>query len=126
MTIIAAIARYLLGLMFLIFGLNDLFMFLPMGPTPPGPAGQFLGLLISTHYAWAVGVVMLMSAVTFLINRFVAFGLLLLGPVLVNILLFHLLMLPKGIVVGAIASLLWMLLAWRHRAAFAPLFQPLA
>lgn len=36
MKIAATIARYLLGLMFTVFGLNDFLSFIPMGPMPPG------------------------------------------------------------------------------------------
>jgi hypothetical protein len=123
MKIVGAIARYLLGLMFLVFGLNNFLGFIPMGKLPPGPAGEFLGLLISTHYAYAVGLVMGISGILLLFNRFVGLGLMLLGPVLFNILVFHLAMNPSGIGMGAFATLLWALVAWQHRAAFAPLLK---
>jgi putative oxidoreductase len=122
MRVVATIARYLLGLMFLVFGLNNLHPFMPMGQMPPGPAGQFAGLLLSTHYATVVGAVMVISAVLFLVNRYVGLGLTLLGPVLFNILIFHLLMQPGGIGPGAFATLLWFLVAWQHRIVFARLF----
>jgi putative oxidoreductase len=125
MKIVYAIARYLLGLLFLVFGLNDFLHFIPMGPLPAGPAGVFAGLLLSTHYVYAVGAVMVISAVLLLVNRFVALGLTLLGPVLVNILLFHLLMQPQTIGAGLFATLLWLLVAWQHRAAFEGLFKAL-
>ena len=122
MKIVGAIARYLLGLMFLVFGLNNFFNFLH-GPLPPGTAGEFLGLLVSTHFAYAVGAVMGISGILFLFNRYVALGLVLLGPVLFNILVFHIVMLPKTIGLGVFATLLWLLVFWRHRSAFAGLFQ---
>jgi hypothetical protein len=43
MKIVTMIARYLLGLMFLVFGSNMFLNFIPMGPMPPGLAGQFTG-----------------------------------------------------------------------------------
>jgi len=69
-----------------------------------------------------VGAIMVISAVLFLVNRFVGLGLTLLGPVLFNILAFHLLMAPSGIGMGAFATLLWLLVAWQHRVGFAKLF----
>jgi putative oxidoreductase len=122
MKIVATVARYLLGLMFLVFGLNNIHPFMPMGQMPPGPAGQFAGLLMSTHYVTVVGAVMVISALLFLANRYVGLGLTLLGPVLFNILVFHLLMQPGGIGAGAFATLLWLLVAWQHRSVFARLF----
>jgi putative oxidoreductase len=123
MKIACAVARYLLGLMFLVFGLNMFLNFIPMGPIPPGLAGQFFTVLFATHYMYAVGAVMVISGILFLINRFVPLGLVLLGPVLVNILLFHLFMQPRTIGMGVFATLLWLLVAWQHRAAFEVLFE---
>jgi len=122
MKIITIIARYLLGLMFLVFGLNMFLHFIPMGPMPTGLAGQFSAALFAAHYFYVVGAVMVISAVLLLVNRYVGLGLTLLGPVLVNILAFHLLMNPSGIGMGAFAALLWFLVAWEHRVVFERIF----
>jgi putative oxidoreductase len=123
MKIAAAIARYLLGLIFLVFGSNTFLNFIPQPPAPPGAAGEFSGLLLSTHYMYAVGAVMVVSAILLLVNRFVGLALVLLGPVLVNILLFHILMMPSTIGLGAFATLLWLLVAYRVRRAFEGLLE---
>jgi hypothetical protein len=122
MKIAAMIARYLLGLMFLVFGLNMFLHFIPMGPLPAGVAGQFTAALFAAHYFYVVGAVMAVSGVLFLVNRFVGLGLTLLGPVLFNILTYHLLMDPGGIGMGAFVTLLWLLVVWEHRIVFARLF----
>ncbi|MGO9775094.1 MAG: hypothetical protein ACLQGT_14035 [Terracidiphilus sp.] len=123
MKIVAMIARLLLGLMFLVFGSNVFLNFIPMGPMPAGLAGQFMTALVAAHYFYVVGAIMVVSAILFLVNRFVGLGLTLLAPVLFNILLFHLLMAPRGIGTGAFATLLWLLVAWEHRTVFAKLFE---
>ena len=122
MKIVTAIARYLLALMFLVFGSNMFLHFIPMGQMPAGLAGQFLTALMAAHYFYVVGAIMVISAVLFLANRFVGLGLTLLAPVLFNILVFHLLMNPGGIGMGAFATLLWLLVGWEHRIVFARLF----
>ena len=122
MKIAAMVARYLLGLMFLVFGANMFLHFIPMGPMPAGLAGQFSAALFAAHYFYVVGAIMVISAILFLVNRFVGLGLTLLGPVLFNILLFHLLMAPASIGMGAFATLLWLLVAWQHRRVFERLF----
>jgi hypothetical protein len=122
MKIVYAIARYLLGLTFLVFGANMFLSFIPMGQTPPGLAGQFSTVLFAAHYFYVVGAIMVVSGILFLVNRFVGLGLTLLGPVLFNILLFHILMNPSGIGMGAFATLLWFLVAWQHRIVFERLF----
>lgn len=122
MKIVATIARYLLGAIFLFFGSNLLFHFLPNPPLPPGLAGQFTVALFAAHYFYVVGAIMVLSAILLLANRFVGLGLTLLGPVLFNILTYHLLMDPGGIGLGAFATLLWLLVGWEHRPVFKRLF----
>jgi putative oxidoreductase len=121
MKIVYAIARYLLALMFLVFGSNMFFNFF-QAKMPPGLAGQFSVALFAAHYFYVVGALMVISAVLFLVNRYVGLGLTLLGPVLFNILLFHITMNPSGIGPGAFATLLWLLVAWEHRKVFERLF----
>ncbi|MGA2889325.1 MAG: hypothetical protein ABSE51_14850 [Terracidiphilus sp.] len=123
MKIVSIIARYLLGLMFLVFGSNMFLNFIPMGPMPKGLAGQFTAALFAAHYFYVVGAIMVISSILLLVNRYVPLGLVLLGPVLFNILVFHLLMNPGGIGMGAFATLLWLLVAYRVRSAFYGIFQ---
>jgi putative oxidoreductase len=87
----ALIARILLGVVFLVMGLNGFLNFIP-GPLPAGPAGDFLSLLAQTHYVLFVSALQIAGGVLVLVNRYVPLGLVLLGPVIVNIFLFHLLM----------------------------------
>ncbi len=122
MKIVSMIARYLLGLMFLVFGLNDFLNFIPMGPLPAGLPGDFFHVLFTTHYVWFVGAIMVISGILLLVNRYVGLGLTLLGPVLFNILVFHIVMNPRGIGLGLFATLLWALVAWQHRIVFERLF----
>ena len=120
---VGAIARYLLGIAFLVFGSNSFFQFIPPGPPQPGNVGIFLKVLMDSHFFYGVGLVMGVAGILLLFNRFVALGLVLLGPILFNILLFHITMAPSTILPGVICTLLWALVAWQHRAAFAPLFK---
>jgi len=122
MKIVGMIARLLLGLMFLVFGSNMFLSFIPMGQMPPGVAGQFTAALFAAHYFYVVGAIMVISGALLVVNRFVGLGLTLLGPVLFNILTFHVLMNPSGIGMGAFATLLWLLVAWEHRIVFERLF----
>jgi putative oxidoreductase len=83
------IARLLLGLIFVVFGLNGFLNFFNMGPMPSGLAGQFIGALGLSHYFWVVAALQVAGGALLLINRFVPLGLVLLGPVIVNIILYH-------------------------------------
>lgn len=123
MKITTLIARWLLGLMFLVFGLNGFLNFIPQGPMPTGFAGQFLGALMGSHYMLAVCLIELVAGLLFLANRCVPIALSLTGPILVNILLFHASMNPSGIVPGLIVTALWLLVFYSVRSAFAGIFQ---
>jgi len=123
MKITAVIARFLLGLIFLVFGLNGFFNFLPM-PPPTGVAGQFLGALFVSHYLAVVFALQLIGAVLLLINRYVPLALAILAPIIFNILFFHFLMAPSGVPLALVATILWILAFLSVRSAFAGLLQP--
>jgi putative oxidoreductase len=116
--IAATIARYLLGLVFLVIGANKIVPFMPSGPMPGGAAGQFMGALISTKYIVFVGVCEIAGGLLLLINRFVPLALTILGPVIVNILLTGILMTHMALGSGIVVAILWFLVFWQHRAAF--------
>jgi putative oxidoreductase len=124
MKIAATIARYLLGIIFLFFGSNVLFPFLPHPPMPPGPLADFSNAMVVTHYMIAVGLFQVVPAILFLINRYVPLALALLSPVIVNICLVHLLMAPSGLPLAAVVVILWLLVFTRVRCSFEPLFKP--
>ncbi len=123
MKIASLISRLLLALMFLVFGLNGFLHFIPEGPPMAGLAGQFTGVLKAAHYMIPISLIEVVSAVLFLANRFVPLALVLLGPILVNILLFHALIEPSGFQPGLVVTLLWFVVFYDKRAAFAGIFQ---
>src|ERR1043166_6715599 len=110
MKIAFTIARLLLGLMFFVFGLNGFLNFLSMGPMPTGLAGQFIEALAQSHYFWVVAGLQVVGGALLLVNRFVPLGLVLLGPVIVNIILYHLLLNPNGIGLAIVVVILWLVL----------------
>ena len=121
MKIAALIARILLGLLFAVFGLNGFLHFIPMQP-PTGLAGQYMGALFVSHYLVVVFLLQLVGGVLLLVNRFVPLALSLLGPVLVNILLFHAFMAPEGLPMALLAIVLWLIVFTGVRQAFAGVF----
>jgi putative oxidoreductase len=122
MRIVALIARLLLGLIFVVFGLNGFLNFLGMGSMPTGLAGQFIGALVQSHYFWVVAALQVVGGALLLINRFVPLALVLLGPVIVNILLYHLLLNPAGILLAIVVTILWFVVFYAHRQYFSGIF----
>ena len=121
MKIVTLIARILLGLMFFVFGLNPFLNFLP-AVLPPGLGGQFLSILFQSHYVLFIGAVQVAGGALLLINRYVPLALTLLGPVIVNILLFHLFLSHAGAPLAIVVTILWGVLFFRHRQNFSGLF----
>jgi putative oxidoreductase len=122
MKITFVISRVLLGLIFLVFGLNGFLNFIHM-PAPTGLAGQFMGSLYLSHYLVMILLLQIISGVLLLSGRFISLALTLLGPVLVNIFCFHVFMAPDGLPLASFAVILWVVCFWNVRAVFAGIFQ---
>jgi hypothetical protein len=122
MKIASIIARYLLGLIFLVFGLNGFLHFIPMPPPKGLAAQQFGGAIFTSHYWVVVFGLQVLGGVLLLINRYVVLALVLLGPVIVNIFFFHVLMAPEGIPLAVVVVVLWSILAVRYKQYLAPIF----
>jgi uncharacterized membrane protein YphA (DoxX/SURF4 family) len=120
MKVAATIARYLMGLIFLVFGFNKFFNFIPSGPMPAGAVGQFMGVMVSTKYIMMVGLFEVVGGLLLLINRYVPLALALLAPVIVNILFINVAMAPQGLPSGILVALCWILVFLRVRSAFEP------
>jgi len=121
MKIASTISRYLLGVVFLVFGLNGFLQFLHM-PPPTGIAAQFLGALFMSHMLVVIFALEVIAAVLLLVNRYVPLALLILGPILVNILLFHGFMEPSGLPLAVVVTALWFVVAASVRPAFRGIF----
>ncbi len=123
MKIAATVARYLLGLVFTIFGLNGFLHFIPQPPPASPLAMQYLTVLTTSHYFVLVYLIQLLAGLLLLTNRFVPLALTLLAPIIVNILLFHSLMDPGGIGAGLFVTILWFIVFARVRHVFSAILQ---
>jgi putative oxidoreductase len=115
-------ARILLGLIFVVFGLNGFLNFIPRPRIPPSYLLDFVTVMGKSHYMVPVFVLQVIGGLLLLVNRFVPLALALLGPVLVNIWIFHLLFQPSGLPPGAFTTLLWLIVFYAYRQYFAGIF----
>ena len=121
MKIASLVARLLLGVIFLVFGLNGFLQFIHL-PPPTGIAAQFFGALFASHYYIVIFAVQVLGGLLLLVNRFVPLALVILGPVIVNIFFFHTLMAPAGLPLAILVVILWVIVAVRNKQHFAGLF----
>ncbi len=122
MKIIVVIARFLLGLIFLVFGLNGFLHFIPAS-LPSGTAGQFVTALFVSNYLVVVFLLQIVAAILLLTNRYIPLALTLLAPIIVNILLFHILMALNGLPLALVVTVLWIVVFLSVRSAFTGLLQ---
>jgi putative oxidoreductase len=122
MKIASTIARYLLGLIFLTFGLNGFLHFIPM-PPPAGVAGQFYTALFVSRYYVVIFFFQILPAILLIVNRYVALAVVILAAIIVNIFSFHIFMAPEGLWLPVLVAVLWALVAWSVRPALKGIFQ---
>lgn len=120
-TVATHVVRVLLGLVFVVFGLNGFVLFIiPPEHSPAG--GRFIDLLVSSGYLYVEKLLEIAGGMLLLVNRYVVLGLVILGPLVVNILLFHLFLERQTLVAGVVPFVLWAWMVWVHRRHFRPLF----
>jgi hypothetical protein len=125
MTFISDLCRRALGLIFMVFGLNGFFHFIPL-PAPVGLAGQFMGALAGSGYLLPVFVLELVAGAMFVTKSYVPLALALIAPVVANIVLYHALLEHHGLFFAAVVGGLWGVLFYQERFAFAGLLRPAA
>ena len=118
MKIASIIARYLFALIFIVFGLNGFLHFLPMKPPSSELAMQYFTVMFTSHYLVFIFSLQLIAGILLLFRRTVPLALTIAGPLIVNILLFHVLMDPRGIVPGLLVTALWFIIFSQYHAAF--------
>ena len=124
MKIAANIAGGLLGFLFIAFSLIVLLNLVSPPPPPPGsPLAMFMGAFIPTGYMTFVKIFELIGGILVAIPKTRNFGLLVLGPIILNILAFHILIAKGAGLVGIplFVAVLALFLLWADRKAFAGL-----
>jgi putative oxidoreductase len=118
MKIASIIARYLLGLMFTVFGLNGFLNFIHQPPPANPLAIQFFVAISSSHLAAFFFAVQLIGGLLLLLGYFVPLALTLLAAELYNILAFHLTLAPAGILPALVACVMWVLVFLQYYESF--------
>src|SRR3978361_2078840 len=91
------IARSLLGLLYLVFGLDYFLHFIPYQPLHTGKAGAFIAGLKGTGYFYPMQkVIQIAGGLSLLTNLYAPFFAVVLFPISLNVLLFHTLLFPSG------------------------------
>lgn len=116
------LVRITLGILLVIFGSNKFLHFIPLPPAT-GSAADFMNSLGATGYIFpTIGFLEVCIGVMLLLKKWVAFALILLAPITINILLFHLFLDIPGIIVALLVVVLNGILIYKHWKKYTPLF----
>ena len=118
MKIVSVIARYLLGLVFTVFGLNGFLNFIHQPPPTNPLAIQFLTAVSASHFAAFFFALQVIGGLLLLSGYFVPLALTVLAAELYNILAFHLTLAPASIPPALVACVLWVLVFLQYRRSF--------
>ena len=118
MKTVSMVARYLLGLVFTVFGLNGFLNFIHQPPPTNPLAIQFFVAIGSSHFATFFFAVQLIGGLLLLSGYFVPLALTLLAAEIYNILAFHLTLAPASIPPALVAAVLWVLVFLQYRKSF--------
>jgi len=122
MKIAVLIARILLGVIFLFFGLDHILNFWKMG-LPPGDPGAYATILFTHGVFSFVGVLQAMAGLLLLVGRYVPLALTVLAPIIVNILVFGLMIAHGGFIPDLVTLVLEVFLIVAYRRNFIPLLE---
>jgi len=117
------VLRIILGIILIVFGANKFFNFMPSPEGMPEAAANFITALVETGYTFKfIGAIEIFTGILFLTNKWVPFALLLIAPVIVNIMLFHLALDMKSMLPGTILSILVIILFYNNWDKYKALF----
>lgn len=125
MSKVILVSRILLGFIFFFFGMNGILQFMK-APLPAGDAGTYLGILFTHKVVTFVSLCEIVAGLLLMVGRFVPLALTILGPIIVNILLYHILILTPfslaAMIPALIVTILEIVLIFQYRLSFRGLF----
>lgn len=112
------------GAFWLVFGVNGFLHFFPT-PAPSGMAAEFMQALQNAGYVMPIVYgTQIISGALLLARRFIPLALLMLGPVVLNILLYDLFLNLPGLLIGSVLTAIYGVLLFEYRQKFIAFLKP--
>ena len=116
------VLRILLALILIVFGVNKFFGFMPK-PKMPELAGNFMSAMMATGYLFKlVGATEVFVGLLLLFNKWIPLALVIIAPVAVNMIFFHLFLNPAGIGPAAVVTIIVIILMYNNWNKYKALF----
>lgn len=117
------IMRILLGLLYLVFGLDYFLHFIPYQPEHTGAAAALKEGLIGTGYIYPMMKTMqVLGGLSLMIDRYAPFSAVVLFPISLNVFLFHTILVPSGWLMGVFLLVPNIFLGYAYREYYKGLF----
>jgi putative oxidoreductase len=98
-----AICRVLLGFLYLVFGLDYFFHFIPYEPNHTGRVAAFKAGLVGIGYFYPmIKSIQVVGGLSLLVNRYAPFSAVVVFPISVNVFLYHTILVPSGWLMGVL------------------------
>lgn len=118
---VSLVARYLLALMMIVFGLNKFLGFMPM-PELTGDAAAYMTVVGTSYLLHTIGIIYILSGLLLVLNKAVGFATILLAPIAFNAFMFHLTLDPANIAGAAVFVVLLVLTMLGDKSRYRALF----
>lgn len=117
------ICRVLLGIIYLVFGLDYFFHFIPYQPNHTGRVAAFKAALINVGYFYPmIKSIQIVGGLSLLVNRYAPFFAVVLFPISVNVLLYHTFLVPSGWLMGVVLMVPNLFLGYAYREYYRGMF----
>jgi putative oxidoreductase len=120
---LSMILRILLGLILVIFGANKFLDFMPAMDLP-APAMALMGAMMKSGYLFKlIGATEVVVGLLLILKKWTGLALVVLAPISVNMIFFHLALAPAGVGPAAIVTLINILLIYDNWDKYKGLFE---
>ena len=117
------ISRILLGFIYLVFGLDYFFRFIPYQPNHTGRVAAFKAGLIGVGYFYPmIKSIQIAGGISMLINRYAPFFAVVLFPISLNVFLYHTILVPSGWLMGVLLIVPNLFLGYAYRKYYKGMF----
>ena len=123
MKTVITISRIILGFIYLVFGLDYFFHFIPYEPNHTGKVAAFKAALVNVGYFYPmIKSIQIAGGLSLLINRYAPFFAVVLFPISVNVFLYHTILVPSGWLMGVLLIVPNLFLGYAYRNYYRGMF----
>lgn len=123
MNITTTITRIILGFIYLVFGLDFFFHFIPYEPHHTGRVAAFKAGLLGVGYFYPMlKSIQIVGGLSLLLNLYAPFFAVVLFPISVNVFLYHTILVPSGWLMGVLLIVPNVFLGYAYRKYYSGMF----